>query len=382
MSHWLIIKFNSSGFRVYKIKRVIVGKIHQCDYKRWKSKSNRVFKNYDCLNLKLIRLSEEFSMVSEVTVVISGVVLVASLAILAKASHLTIKSIEDLIELTGLSEASAGFAILSVMTSMPEMTVAAFSILQGAPGISVGDILGSNMFNIGIVVGVMAIIGPLEKVRSDSLVEMADILFLSSAIPIILVTPLLSASFQTIGPFVGATIIGAFIFSVYVMTKARKTPSVVPGEVAEIKSKKVVIAKVVGGIVVVILVARFTVWSASNIAASLGVPPILIGAKIVAIGTSLPELALDVTAVRRRRVRLAIGDAVGSNLTNMTLVLGFVLLASPLTVNLTILAEILPFLLLITLLLWRFLTKGGIPKWGGIILIMIYVLFQATLTEL
>ena len=109
-------------------------------------------------------------------------------------------------------------------------------------------------------------------------------------------------------------------------------------------------------------------------------PPILIGAKIIAIGTSLPELALDVTAVRRGRIRLAIGDVIGSNLSNIALVLGIVLLISPLTVNLTIFTEILPFLLIITLLLWRFLTKGGIPKWGGILLIMIYVLFQATLT--
>lgn len=104
--------------------------------------------------------------------VISGVILVASLAVLAKASHLAIVSIEDLIELTGLSEASAGFVILAVMTSIPEMTVAVFAVLQGAPGISVGGLLGSNMFNIGIVIGIMAMIGPLEKVSSDFLIEM------------------------------------------------------------------------------------------------------------------------------------------------------------------------------------------------------------------
>jgi len=307
--------------------------------------------------------------------------MVASLAVLAKASHLTIVSIEELIELTGLSEASAGFVILSVMTSVPEMTVAAFAILQGAPGISVGDILGSNMFNIGIVIGVMAIIGPLEKVRSDFLVEMVDILFFSSAIPILLVIPFLSESLQTVGPLVGAILIGVFLFSVYMMTKTRKAPSVdTQRKAAEIKSKKVVLAKVTVGIAVVILAARFAVWSASDIATIFGIPPILIGAKILAIGTSLPELALDVTAVRRGRIHLAIGDVIGSNLSNIALVLGFVLLASPFTVNLTVFTEILPFLLITTILLWRFLTKGGIPKWGGILLIMIYIVFQATLT--
>jgi len=312
---------------------------------------------------------------------ILGVIIAISLAILAKASHLTIMSIEDLIELSGLSEGSAGFVILSVMTSIPEMTVAAFAILQGTPGISVGDILGSNMFNIGIVVGVMAMIGPLEKVKSDFLVEMVDILFFSSAIPILLIIPFLSASFQTIGHLIGAVLIGVFLFSIYIMVKTRKAPSAdIQRDVIKMKSKKIVLAKVAIGIAIVILATRFAVWSASDIATLLGVPPILIGAKIVAIGTSLPELALDVTAVRRGRIRLAIGDVIGSNLSNIALVLGIVLLISPLRVNLTILTEILPFLLIITLLLWRFLTKGGIPKWGGILLIMVYILFQATLT--
>ena len=312
---------------------------------------------------------------------IFGVIIAASLAVLAKASHLTIVSIEDLIELSGLSEASAGFVILSVMTSIPEMTVAAFAILQGAPGISIGDVLGSNMFNIGIVVGVIAMIGPLEKVRSDFLVEMVDILFLSSAIPILLVLPFLSASLQTVGHLIGLILIGVFIFSIYITTKTRKTPSAdIQGDTMKRKNRKIILIKVAIGIFAVIISTRFAVWSASAIATILGVPPILIGAKIIAIGTSLPELALDVTAVRRGRIRLAIGDVIGSNLSNIALVLGIVLLISPLTVNLTIFTEILPFLLIITLLLWRFLTKGGIPKWGGILLIMIYVLFQATLT--
>jgi len=310
-------------------------------------------------------------------------VLVFSLAILAKASHLTIVSIEDLIEMTGLSEASAGFVILSVMTSIPEMTVAIFAILQGAQGISVGDILGSNMFNIGIVIGVMAIIGPLEKVRSGFLVEMIDILFLSSAIPILLALPFFSEFLPILSQFVGLTLIGIFAFSIYLMAKKRKTPAI-DGNVERKakKTKKIVLIKVFGGITVIVLAARFAVWAASDIATMLGIPLILMGAKIMAIGTSLPELALDVTAVKRGRIDLAIGDVIGSNLSNIALVLGLVLLFSPFTVNITVFTEILPFLLITTLLLWRFLVKGGITKWGGILFILIYVLFQATLTEI
>ncbi len=305
-------------------------------------------------------------------IVIHGVVMTVSLAVLAVASHFAIKSIEELIELTGLGEASAGFAILSVMTSIPEMTVAVFSIAQGTIGITVGDILGSNVANVGLVIGIMAIIGPLEACCTDLLTEMVDILFLSSLIPLLLVV------FKFLSPLVGAALFGVFIFSVYRMTKGRSPASDDKGKVStNAKDKKSVIAKTVFGMAVVILAARFAVSSASEIATILGVPSILIGAKIVAVGTSLPELALNVTAVRRGRPRLAIGDSIGSNLTNLTLVLGLVLLASPFNVDLAIFAETLPFLLITTLLLWRFLTKGGISKVGGILLVMSYVLFQA-----
>jgi len=309
-----------------------------------------------------------------------GVIMAISLAILARFSYLSIVSIEDLIELSGLNEAAAGFIILSVMTSIPEMTVAAFSILQGSPGISIGDLLGSNMFNIGMVVGLIAMVSPLKRVRSDFLVEIADILFFSSAVPIVLAVPFFSTSLETIGHLIGMILIVIFIFSVYTMAKARKVPYNSLQEGVESKDRKTVLIKVIVGISIVIVSSRFVVWSASNIAAILGIPPILIGAKIIAIGTSLPELALDMAAVRRGRINLALGDIIGSNLTNMTLVLGIVLIASPLTVNLTVFTEILPFLLIMTLLLWRFLLKGQIPKWGGILLIMMYIIFQATLT--
>jgi len=99
------------------------------------------------------------------------------------------------------------------------------------------------------------------------------------------------------------------------------------------------------GFAIVVVSARLTVYSASNIAVALGVPPILIGAKIVATGTSLPELALYLTAVKRGRVQLALGD--------------------------------LPFLLITTVIFWRFIMRGGVSKTGGAVLILTHILFQA-----
>ena len=309
-------------------------------------------------------------------VILNGTMLAFSLAMLAVASRFAIKSVEDLIKLTHLSEASVGFAILSVMTSTPEICVAVFSVMQGSPGFSVGDILGSNVFNIGIVIGLLATIGYLKKCSTNCLGELVDILFLSSLIPIILVM------FGSASSLVGLVLIGIFVFSIYTMTKnGKQRASLTNEETRTIQpSKKVVVLKISIGMVLVIAAAQLTIFSASNIATALGVAPILIGAKIIAIGTSMPELALDLTAARRGRIELAIGDAIGSNLTNITLVLGIVLLASPFgMVDLSIFAQILPFVLVTTLILWRYLTKGGVSQFGGITLIMTYVVFQAIL---
>ena len=125
------------------------------------------------------------------------------------------------------------------------------------------------------------------------------------------------------------------------------------------------------------MAVRLVVTSGLELASLLGAPPILLGPKVTAIGTSLPELTTDFSAVRRGRVHLAIGGIIGSNLTNLTLVLGLVLLTSPFAVDTEIFTELLPFLLITTLIFWRFLTRGGISKIGGLLLLASYLLFQA-----
>jgi len=299
-------------------------------------------------------------------------ILAVSLITLALFSHFTISSIERLIELTGLSEASAGFVVLAIMTSTPEIIVALFSVSQGAPGLSIGDIIGSNVFNMGVVLGSLGMLGYLKTCCTDLLVELTDILFVISLIPLLLVI------FKVASPIIGIMLLGTFVLAVYFMSK-RKTPRVAGNKsvLAERRSKKMVVAKLILSMSLVIISAQLVVLSGLNIAFSVGVPPILIGAKIVAIGTSLPELTLDLIAVKRGRVHLAIGGIVGSNLTNLTLVLGLVLVSSPFAVDMTILTEILPFLLITTIVFWRFLTKGGVSQIGGIVLLMVYILFQA-----
>lgn len=309
-----------------------------------------------------------------IELIVQLLIFAISLVVLATTSHFAIKSIEKLIELTGLSEASAGFAILAVMTSTPEITVALFSVLQATPGISIGDILGSNVFNVGAVLGILGMLGFLKTCCTNLLVELTDILFITSLIPILLVI------FKVASPIVGVILLGTFVVNIYFIARKR-TPIVNANNLAPVRkaSKKAVVAMLILSVAGVMIASRFVVSSGINIAVILGAPPILIGAKVVSIGTSLPELTLDFAAVRRGRVQLAIGDIIGSNLTNLTLVLGLVLLTSPFAVDMTIFTEILPFLLITTIVFWRFLTRGGVSQVGGIVLIMSYILFQVVI---
>lgn len=308
-------------------------------------------------------------------VIFQMLILVGALVVLAFSSHYTIKAIEKIIEFTGLSEMSAGFILLATLTSVPEIIVALFAVLQGEPALSVGDILGSNVFNIGAVLGLLAIFGYLKTCCTNLLTELTDILLITSLIPLLLVV------FKVSSPIVGVVLLATFVVNTYFMAKKRLPAVESNGVVAPPERKGIpkVVLMLLIALAGVIVAARLVVSSGIEIASLLGAPSILLGAKVVAIGTSLPELTTDFSAVRRGHVHLAIGGIIGSNLTNLTLVLGLVLLVSPFAVDTVAFTELLPFLLITTVIFWRFLTRGGISKIGGVILLASYLLFQLLL---
>jgi cation:H+ antiporter len=238
--------------------------------------------------------------------------------------------------------------------------------------VSIGDVLGSNVFNIGFTLGILGALGYLRVCCTDMLIELTDFLVISSMIPLLLV------AFNILTPFVGYALFTIFIVNSYTRLKTeQKKPDPIPNlEPTTTKGKAKVITMLLIGFVGVVAAAQLVVVSGLEIATIFGIPPIIIGAKFIAIGTSLPELTLDIYAVRRGRVTLAIGDLVGSNLINLTLVLGLILITSPFAVNIVVFTEILPFLLITTILFWRLLIRGGVSRAGGVNLIIAYILFQ------
>lgn len=302
----------------------------------------------------------------------SPLILAGSLIILSVISSYVIKSIEDLIEITGLTETSIGFALLSVITSIPELTVAIFSIMEGSPSLSVGDLLGSNVFNIGVVVGVLMLTSGFLRECPAGLDELADILILSSIIPLIL-TLLYVPEF-----LLGIGLLSIFILIVYKETRTRTLESTQKKDKRKGKIS-IVLIKILGGTALIVMSARFAVTSALEITSSLGIAPIVVGALIVAFGTSLPELSLSIVAVKQGRLNLAFANAIGSNLTNLTLILGLVLTSSiynSFKIDVTAFSEIISFVLITSLIVWYHITKGADCRLVGISLILTYVLFQ------
>lgn len=303
------------------------------------------------------------------------------MAVLSYASRYVILAVESFMQFTGLSETSVGFALLSVITSTPELLVAVFAISAGAPSLSVGDLLGSNIFNIGVVVGILMLTAGFLKECPEGLDEIADLLLLSSVIPLVLVIVKLPTG------FIGLGLLSIFAFSVYRETRrpAVSAPVSMPdrsrNNSEKNASKPLTTLKILIGTLVVLVAARFTVSSALEITAAFDIPPIFIGALVVAFGTSLPELSLSIMAVKRGRMRLASANAIGSNLTNLTLILGIVFLSSffsPFSVDITSFFEIISFVLITSLIIWYHMTKGGDCRLVGIALISTYVIFQVT----
>jgi len=132
----------------------------------------------------------------------------------------------------------------------------------------------------------------------------------------------------------------------------------------------------------VIVSAKFVVDSASSLAAATGIKQSVLGATIIAFGTSLPELTVDIIAVRKRHLELALGDIIGSCITNITLILGLVLVFSAVDVNFGILSSLIGFAIIAPFAMFLFIRTAKIKKWHSIVLFAIYAAFILMLYEI
>jgi cation:H+ antiporter len=286
--------------------------------------------------------------------------------------------------------------MIAFSTSLPELTVAVIAATSGTGvALSVGNVLGSNIVNICVIIGLAAIILHLRRPRrsngsngsngincipSFAKSELSSIhfgLFISSLVPLVLIY------ISTATWVVGLVLLFIFVGYMYKLSTVRM-PLENGGVSQEEKSKmKRYLVLAVAGVLGVVVSAYFLVGSAVSIAGSIGIPPTVIGATIIAFGTSLPELTLDLKSFLKGHPTLAFGDIIGSSFVNTTLILGITffvpaLVGSPVEMDISVFQNLVIFSIITNLFFWYFLSREKIGWREGAIFLFIYVLFLAT----
>ena len=272
----------------------------------------------------------------------------------------------------GVSELLIGLTVVAFGTSLPEMTVNLFSAAQGSPELALGNVLGSNVCNVLLILGVCALFRPVVFPRS---VRRFELPIAAGVAPFLALLVLLSAD-SRVDALGGAALLLAF--ALFLAGSFRRG---VPEEGSAERGMRAVKAIFFVAIGLVCLVAggKVIVSGASSLARLAGLGEGAIGMTIVAVGTSLPELAASLTAVRRGSDALAVGNVVGSNVFNVLMVLGITALVEPvpvgerewIQVGMACGAGLLP---LAAIYLKPARLRGGLGKLSGLLFVACYAL--------
>ncbi|MCW9012650.1 MAG: calcium/sodium antiporter [Gammaproteobacteria bacterium] len=284
----------------------------------------------------------------------------------------------------GVSPLVIGLTIVGFGTSAPEILVASFAAYGGNPGLAVGNALGSNITNIALVLGATALLIPLG-VHSD---------ILKREYPLLLLATLLATFCLAIDNHLGW--IDGLIFSIALLAimslvvhkalKYRDHDPIEAGYAQEIPQhmpmKKALLILLMG-IIVLLISSRLLVWGAINVATTLGISDLIIGLTIVAIGTSLPELAASIISARKGEHDIALGNVIGSNMFNTLGVLGVTGLIKPAELAEGVLTRDLPLMFILTILMFimafGFRGHGTINRFEGATLLAIFIGYEILL---
>ncbi len=321
--------------------------------------------------------------------IVEAIFLILGIFFLIKGADFLVEGATTIARRFGISALIIGLTIVAFGTSMPELFINIIAAANGTTGIAIGNIIGSNIANILLVLGIVALIKPIRVKRSTTWREI-PYSFLAGVLLLILVNISFLDKIQTnfISRSGGLILLSFFIvFLVYTFSLA-KTNQKVRREIKmkdlPIKEEKTTISLflIIVGIVGLYLGGKWTVDSAIYFTQFLGLSQYVISATVIAIGTSLPESATGITAARRGSVELAIGNSVGSNLFNILLVLGITAIVAPVIIP-TIVNFDIVLLLAATLLLWLFMFVGkkkrSLEKYEGYIFLVIYVAYIVSL---
>ncbi|MBT8478394.1 MAG: calcium/sodium antiporter [Gemmatimonadetes bacterium] len=280
----------------------------------------------------------------------------------------------------GVSPLLVGLTIVAFGTSAPELVVSSAAVLRGQPGIAVGNVMGSTVANVGLIVGLGAIVRPI-MVHRKLLQREAPLMVL------VLAAVMVFAANGVIGKLDALILVGGFtVYMLYLVRWAKSETETGQFQAARIEAHTkdtglirrpyVNWMRVAFGTALLLAGASWMIDSASKIAIAYQVPEEVVGATMVAVGTSLPELASTIAAAARGLGDIAIGNVIGSNIFNLGLVLGTAGLISPLELTAgTVATQVVPAMIFCLVLIPLAYTGHKVARWEGILLLCGYAFF-------
>jgi len=315
---------------------------------------------------------------------IDFIALALGLVVLVFAADWFVDGTSSIARNLGVSPLLVGLTIVGLGTSAPEILVASLASVQGNPGLAIGNAIGSNIANIGLILGCTALISPLAF-HSGLLKRELPVLMLISVFCYVLALDGLSV----VDGVMMLVALALFLFWLIRTALADRKNDVLAQEMeAEIPetmpNNKAWIYFAVG-LVGLLLSSKVLVWAAVNIAQTMGVSDLVIGLTIVALGTSLPELAASISSVLKGEDDLAVGNVIGSNVYNLLAVYSLPALIAPGPVDAMVISRDFPVLLGMTGILFILgigLSKAGnINRWEGSALLSAYLFYQWTIFQ-
>lgn len=316
--------------------------------------------------------------------ILAIIAVVIGLAVLIWSADKFVDGAVGVAEFCGMSTLLIGMVIVGFGTSAPELTVSAISASQGNPALALGNAYGSNIANIALILGATALISPILMQRS----------VIRGDLPILIAVSLLSIALVWDGSVVrwnGVLLLVVFaLVMAYSIWRELKKARVEASNSVEEESagKQTSLGKsifwLVLGLALLVASSRALVWGAVEIARTLGVSDLLIGLTIVAIGTSLPELASSIAAARKGENDIALGNIIGSNLFNTLAVVGLAATISPMDeIEKAVTYRDMPLMtaLTVALIVLGFRRKGDgrLNRIAGAILLAVYIGYLALL---
>jgi len=302
---------------------------------------------------------------------INILLLIVGMVLLIKGADFFVEGSSNVAKALKIPTLIIGLTLVSIGTSAPELSVSLTSAIQQNDEMSVGNVIGSNIFNVFVVIGASALMTPLVVSKDVSRKD----------IPILLGIYILLALFAFVfGQLVISLVEGIIIFSlffiytIYLILRAKKEPIEEDFKSIEKKTKWWLnLIFIVGGIAGIILGGKIVVDSAEYIAEEFGMSDRLISLTIVAIGTSLPELVTSIVAAKKGENDIAVGNAIGSSLFNIVLILGLSSIIYPLALTWNEIVDLVVMFVSVLLIFIFSFKNYKINKWQGCLFILMYI---------